>query len=141
MDIENLLIEQFENLTLDNTPTPIQLNYNSNTTISRNGDLLYHRYPNINFGHHMIKSVEVQLDGQTIDTHYGDWLFMWNELSHKNNIDNNREYNIDNNMEYNIDNNIDNQNVNMISYVRPINELNINCTDRYDRNYDGFDVG
>lgn len=32
-------------------------------------------------GHALIKSVEVQVGGQRIDKHYGDWLNIWNELT------------------------------------------------------------
>jgi hypothetical protein len=63
-------------------------------TISRNGDLIsriylqavlpglplnsfYTYYP----GLVMIKSVELEIGGQRIDKHYGDWLYIWNELT------------------------------------------------------------
>ena len=32
-------------------------------------------------GHALIKSVEVEIGGQRIDKHYGDWLNIWNELT------------------------------------------------------------
>jgi len=39
-------------------------------------------------GHKMIKYVEVEIGGQRIDKHYGEWLHLWNELtqtsSHEN---------------------------------------------------------
>jgi len=68
-------------------------------TISRNGDLIYRVYlqatlpriPNLlpgqqfrwlNWvGHIMIQSVDVEIGGQRIDRHYGDWLHIWNELT------------------------------------------------------------
>jgi hypothetical protein len=68
-------------------------------TISRNGDLIYRVYlqvtlpavqvPNssaafrwINYiGLFLIKSVELEIGGQRIDKHYGDWLNIWNELT------------------------------------------------------------
>ena len=67
-------------------------------TISRNGDLIYRVYlqatlPRINVsgaqqfrwlnwvGHIMIQSVDVEIGGQRIDRHYGDWLHIWNELT------------------------------------------------------------
>ena len=63
-------------------------------TISRNGDLINRMYlemrlPNLNtdsvyesmVGHKLVKSVEVEIGGQRIDKHYGDWLEIWNELS------------------------------------------------------------
>ena len=67
-------------------------------TISRNGDLIHRTYlraelppvtvqPGYSFrwlnwvGHILIKSVEIEIGGQRIDKHYGDWLHIWNELT------------------------------------------------------------
>ena len=67
-------------------------------TISRNGDLIHKAYlrvqlPTISvsagdafrwidwLGHALIKTVEVEIGGQRIDRHYGDWLHIWNELT------------------------------------------------------------
>ena len=65
-------------------------------TISRNGDLINRMYLQVELpalpssgsaayrtwaGHKLIKSVEVEIGGQRIDKHYGDWLHIWNELS------------------------------------------------------------
>jgi len=63
-------------------------------TVSRNGDLIHRVYlqvklPELNdgnkyadwCGHKLVKSVEVEIGGQRIDKHYGDWLHIWNELS------------------------------------------------------------
>lgn len=67
-------------------------------TISRNGDLMYRVYlqvtlpdvtPNTNerfrwlnwIGHVLIQHVDVEIGGQRIDRHYGDWLHIWNELT------------------------------------------------------------
>merc|ERR1711998_702021 len=74
-------------------------------TISRNGDLMHRVYLQANFrplktiadccsgldasgiswvdnlGHTLIKSVEVDIGGQRIDKHYGEWLQIWNELT------------------------------------------------------------
>jgi hypothetical protein len=67
-------------------------------TISRNGDLIHKTYlrvelpsvtvnPGASFrwlnwvGHILIKSVEIEIGGQRIDKHYGDWLHIWNELT------------------------------------------------------------
>lgn len=69
-------------------------------TISRNGDLIHRMYlqvtlpqvscPNSNsacfrwvnyIGHALIRNVEVEIGGQRIDKHYGDWLNIWNELT------------------------------------------------------------
>jgi hypothetical protein len=67
-------------------------------TISRNGDLIHRTYlraelPPVTLqagysfrwlnwvGHILIKSVEIEIGGQRIDKHYGDWLHIWNELT------------------------------------------------------------
>jgi hypothetical protein len=71
-------------------------------TIQRNGDLIYRMYlqatlPQVSLlttdgsgaqfrwlnwvGHLLIKSVELEIGGQRIDKHYGDWLHIWNELT------------------------------------------------------------
>ena len=71
-------------------------------TISRNGDLIHRAYlqvtlPQVNLttsdpsgaqfrwlnwvGHNLIDYVEVEIGGQKIDKHYGDWLHIWNELT------------------------------------------------------------
>ena len=72
-------------------------------TVSRNGDLIHRVYlrvevPNVTvpkvaggvatgfrwlnwLGHALVKTVEVEIGGQRIDKHYGDWLHIWNELT------------------------------------------------------------
>ena len=67
-------------------------------TISRNGDLIYRTYlsvtiPDISvpadkgfrwlnwLGHVIMKDVEIEIGGQRIDKHYGDYLHIWNELT------------------------------------------------------------
>ena len=68
-------------------------------TISRNGDLIHRIYlqvtlPRIELtgstdrfrwlnwiGHVLVKNVEIEIGGQRIDKHYGDWLHIWNELT------------------------------------------------------------
>ena len=67
-------------------------------TISRNGDLMYNVYLQVTLpcvtvsgteqfrwqnwiGHLLISSVEVEIGGQRMDKHYGDWLHVWNELT------------------------------------------------------------
>lgn len=67
-------------------------------TISRNADLIHRVYlraelPEVSVtgskkfrwlnwvGHILIKNVEVEIGGQRIDKHYGDWLHIWNELT------------------------------------------------------------
>ena len=67
-------------------------------TISRNGDLINGVYlqcdlPNLtdlqdvqwrwidNIGHVLVQLVEVEIGGQLIDRHYGDWLEIWSQLT------------------------------------------------------------
>lgn len=70
-------------------------------TISRNGDLIHRMYLQVTLppvscattsnskcfrwvnyvGHALIASVEIEIGGQRIDKHYGDWLNIWNELT------------------------------------------------------------
>ena len=69
-------------------------------TVSRNGDLVHKMFlqvklPNLaitsgtgtqagwveNVGYKLIKYVEVEIGGQRIDKHYGEWLYIWNELT------------------------------------------------------------
>ncbi len=68
-------------------------------TVARNGDLISKVYlqatlPKVEadadvsgfewvpfVGQYLIKSVEIEIGGQQIDKHYGDWLHIWNELT------------------------------------------------------------
>ena len=71
-------------------------------TIQRNGDLIYRMYlqatlPSVSLlasdgsgaqfrwlnwvGHNLIDWVELQIGGQRIDKHYGQWMHIWNELT------------------------------------------------------------
>ncbi len=71
-------------------------------TISRNGDLIHRVYlqctlPKVTLqssdgsgaqfrwlnwvGHNLINNVYIEIGGQQIDKHYGDWLHIWNELT------------------------------------------------------------
>ena len=70
-------------------------------TISRNGDLVHKMYfeyvmndSNLgfkvsNFGHTLLKEVEVEIGGQKIDTHYSHWLTTWSDLTERNPISSN----------------------------------------------------
>jgi len=63
--------------------------------LSRNGDLLHRMYLNVelpalsntssswvnNVGHVLINEVSIEIGGQVIDRHYGDWLNIWDELT------------------------------------------------------------
>jgi len=69
-------------------------------TVSRNGDLITNTYLEVklpelpkesngtakwkwnnNIGHNLIQEVELEIGGQRIDRHYGEWLDIWSELS------------------------------------------------------------
>ena len=64
-------------------------------TVSRNGDLIGKTYLQValpalsgtnvawtrNIGHALIDYVNIEIGGQEIDRHYGDWLNIWNELT------------------------------------------------------------
>ena len=60
-------------------------------TISRNGDLISRAYLEMSttsatdlvpmVGLRAIKYVELEIGGQKIDKHYGEWMYIWNELS------------------------------------------------------------
>ena len=63
--------------------------------VSRNGDLMHQVYLQVklpaldnsdsrwvnNIGHFLINEVSVEIGGQVIDRHYGDWLNIWSELT------------------------------------------------------------
>ena len=62
--------------------------------VSRNGDLIHRMYLQVAVpdtaddsdlvdyvGLALIKNVELEIGGQRIDKHYGDWMYIWNELS------------------------------------------------------------
>ena len=63
--------------------------------ISRNADLIHKVYLRVelpsldnsdsawvnNLGHVLIREVSIEIGGQVIDKHYGDWLNIWNELT------------------------------------------------------------
>jgi hypothetical protein len=73
-------------------------------TIAKNGDLINCIYialtlPSIplmqedsvirwvdNIGYAIINNTELEIGGKIIDTHYSDWLYIWNELNKNNNI-------------------------------------------------------
>ncbi len=79
----------------------IQQTFNGNATlgnrvtcqISRNGDLVHKLYLQITatitnpiylqpfYGYRMIKHTELEIGGQRIDKQYGEWMYIWNELT------------------------------------------------------------
>jgi hypothetical protein len=67
-------------------------------TVDRNGDLLHKMYLEMDvslsdnellsfgpstysLGHAMIREVEIEIGGQSMDTHYGEWLELWSQLT------------------------------------------------------------
>jgi len=64
----------------------------STCTISRNGDLLSNMYLEMDIslngvatprlGHALIDYVELEIGGQSIDKHYGEWMDIWTQLTH-----------------------------------------------------------
>ena len=59
-------------------------------TISRNGDLIKQMYLEVvlagqvtisGVGNAIVKQVELEIGGQLIDRHYGEWMNIWTELS------------------------------------------------------------
>jgi hypothetical protein len=89
----NFAIEAIE----QNFSGQIDFGKKATVTVSRNGDLIHRVYLQVdlpamtqttgdvrwtrNIGHALIQEVEIQIGGQTIDKHYGDWLNIWNELT------------------------------------------------------------
>lgn len=67
----------------------------ASVTVSRTGDLVHRTYLQLDLpalagtavawveeiGHMIINEVEIQIGGQTIDRHYGEWLSIWNQLT------------------------------------------------------------
>jgi len=69
--------------------------------INRNADLMYKTYLEVQLpdttsvgvkwtaawerrlGYQLLKKIEVEIGGQVIDTHYGEWLFLWENLTSK----------------------------------------------------------
>ena len=60
------------------------------STISRNGDLIYKMYFEVDWGDrtmkysagaYMVDTVELEIGGQMIDRHTGDWMESWTELT------------------------------------------------------------
>ena len=67
--------------------------------INRNADLMYKTYLEVQLpdtltnnvkwtsaferrlGYQLLKKIEVEIGGQIIDTHYGEWLFLWESLT------------------------------------------------------------
>ena len=59
-------------------------------TVSRNGDLVHRMWlqgtatttsSSLNAGHGLVDNIELEIGGQKIDKHYGDWLEAWSNLT------------------------------------------------------------
>ena len=82
----NFSLESIEQ-TLNGT---IALGNKVSCTVSRNGDLIHRVYLQIelsnaeaasHYGHALINTVDVEIGGQRVDSHTGEWLHVWNELT------------------------------------------------------------
>ena len=62
--------------------------------ITRNGDLIHRIWLRFHFtvtdttyllqpfyGLKLLKNIELEIGGQRVDKHYGEWMYIWNELS------------------------------------------------------------
>ena len=60
--------------------------------LGRNGDLVHRVYLEMTFnqdisnawrvGHQVIDNIEIEIGGQVVDRHYGEWMDIWTQLSH-----------------------------------------------------------
>lgn len=89
----NFAIESIEQ-TFNGT---VQFGQRVTATISRNADLIWKIYLQMdlpavakaggtvawtrNVGNVLMDNIEIEIGGQRIDKHYGDWLNLWNELT------------------------------------------------------------
>ena len=74
--------------TLNGGSTVTASSVSNTATISRNGDLvhkmhyrLYSDDANVKAGENAINKVELEIGGQKIDEHYGEWIQVYEELS------------------------------------------------------------
>jgi hypothetical protein len=56
------------------------------TVINANFDVLWTNGGQRRLGYVLLKKIEVEIGGQIIDTHYGEWLYLWENLT--SNVDN-----------------------------------------------------
>jgi hypothetical protein len=102
-----IVYRRHTNFSIESIPQYFNIKANFGTrvscTVARNGDLMNRIYvvvtlPNIselpngaimrwvnNVGFTLISLVELEIGGKVIDTHYSDWLYIWNELNKDNN--------------------------------------------------------
>ena len=87
-----------------NFTTKVNFGEKVSCIISKNGDLLNKIYiiivlpsiPKLDnnikirwidyIGYNILKTIELEIGGKVIDTHYAEWLYIWNELYKKGNI-------------------------------------------------------
>jgi hypothetical protein len=60
--------------------------------LGRNGDLVHRIYLEMTFnqdisnawrvGHQVIDNIEIEIGGQVVDRHYGEWMDIWTQLTH-----------------------------------------------------------
>jgi len=90
----NFAMEAIEQVFMGN----VQCGKKTSATIARNGDLVGRMYLEIDLclgsasdkhrkfvdrmGHALIDYVEIEIGGQTIDKHYGQWMDVWSQLTH-----------------------------------------------------------
>ena len=90
----NFAMEAIEQVFMGN----VQCGKKTSATIARNGDLVGRMYLEIDLclgsagnkkrvfvdrmGHALIDYVEIEIGGQTIDKHYGQWMDIWSQLTH-----------------------------------------------------------
>ena len=90
----NFAMEAIEQVFMGN----VQCGKKTSATIARNGDLVGRMYLEIDLslgsahnqtrtfvdrmGHALIDYVEIEIGGQTIDKHYGQWMDIWAQLTH-----------------------------------------------------------
>ena len=95
----------------------VKLGNTVSATIERKGDLVHKMYleatiediQDVNvpthIGHKLIDEVEVEIGGQVIDRHTGEWMHVWNELtgdiSKKNAFKEMTEFELGNNIDFN----------------------------------------
>ena len=88
------------NFAMESIPQNIEGEFNfgrdCSCTISRNGDLIHKVYVEIDFetgkglqsginSFQIINEVDLEIGGQLIDRHYGEWMNVWCELTHTDN--------------------------------------------------------
>ena len=88
------------NFAMESIPQNIEGEFNfgrdCSCTIARNGDLVHKMYVEIDFeagkelpiginSFQIINEVELEIGGQLIDRHYGEWMNIWCELTHTDN--------------------------------------------------------